>query len=142
MALASAGARRPAAAAVATAVWAAGTGELAWARVTPGPRDRAEVTTMVLTSIAIPPVAALHWVRGLWRHRGAQPWPGSARVRAVLFDRDGTLVHDVPYNGNPDAVRPVDGAVEVVRGLRDRDVRVGVVTNQSGIARGLLSEAG
>jgi HAD superfamily hydrolase (TIGR01662 family) len=140
MALVSAGARRPAAAAVATAVWAAGTGELAWARVTPGPRDRTEVTTMVLTSIAIPPVAALHWVRGLWRHRGAQAWPGGPRVRAVLFDRDGTLVHDVPYNGNPDAVRPVDGAVEVVRGLRDRDVRIGVVTNQSGIARGLLTE--
>ncbi|MFD0822941.1 hypothetical protein ACFQ0D_32505, partial [Micromonospora zhanjiangensis] len=29
---------------------------------------------------------------------------------AVLFDRDGTLVHDVPYNGDPDRVRVVDGA--------------------------------
>jgi histidinol-phosphate phosphatase family protein len=58
----------------------------------------------------------------------------------VLFDRDGTLVHDVPYNGDPEAVRPVDGAVEVVRRLRDLGVRTGVITNQSGVARGLLSE--
>ena len=28
----------------------------------------------------------------------------------VLFDRDGTLVRDFPYNGNPDWIRPVDGA--------------------------------
>ena len=139
-ALAAAVARRPGAAAVATAVWAAGTGELAWARIAPGPRDRAEVTAMVLTSLAIPPTASWHWVRGCWRHRAAQPWPAAAPVRAVLFDRDGTLVHDVPYNGDPDAVRPVDGAVEVVQRLRDLGVRTGVVTNQSGVARGLLTE--
>jgi histidinol-phosphate phosphatase family protein len=140
IAMAAAVSRRPAAAAVATAVWAAGTGELAWARIAPGPRDRAEVSTMLLTSIAIPPAAALHWLRGWRRHRAAQPWPAAAPVRAVLFDRDGTLVHDVPYNGDPDAVRPVDGAVEVVQRLRDLGVRTGVVTNQSGIARGMLTQ--
>jgi histidinol-phosphate phosphatase family protein len=139
-ALAAAGTRRPAVAAVATAVWAAGTGELAWARIAPGPRDRAEVATMLLTSIAIPPAATLHWLRGCWRHRAAGPRPAGAPVRAVLFDRDGTLVHDVPYNRDPDAVRPVDGAVAVVQRLRDLGVRTGVVTNQSGIARGVLTQ--
>ena len=59
-------------------------------------------------------------------------------VAAVLFDRDGTLVHDVPYNGDPELVRPVDGAAAAVASLRERGIRVGVVTNQSGIARGLL----
>jgi histidinol-phosphate phosphatase family protein len=98
------------------------------------------VTTMLLTSVAIPPAAIWHWLRGGWRHRAAGPWPTGPGVRAVLFDRDGTLVHDVPYNGDPDAVRPVDGAVEVVERLRDLGVRTGVVTNQSGVARGLLSE--
>ncbi|MFF5885463.1 D-glycero-alpha-D-manno-heptose-1,7-bisphosphate 7-phosphatase [Streptomyces sp. NPDC012589] len=62
-------------------------------------------------------------------------------VRAVLFDRDGTLVHDVPYNEDPGRVRPVDGAREAVAALRARGIRTGVVTNQSGIARGLLTVA-
>lgn len=62
-------------------------------------------------------------------------------VRAVLFDRDGTLVHDVPYNGSPERVRPVEGAREALDALRARSIRLGVVTNQSGVARGLLTEA-
>jgi HAD superfamily hydrolase (TIGR01662 family) len=57
----------------------------------------------------------------------------------VLFDRDGTLVHDFPYNGDPDWVRPVDGAKEALDRLRAHGVRVGVVSNQSGVARGLIT---
>lgn len=56
-------------------------------------------------------------------------------VRAVLFDRDGTLVHDVPYNAAPERVRPVEGAREALDALRARGIRVGVVTNQSEIGR-------
>lgn len=59
---------------------------------------------------------------------------------AVLFDRDGTLVEDVPYNGDPDRVRPVPGARAALDRLRRRGIPIGVVTNQSGIARGLLSD--
>ncbi|HEX6968695.1 MAG TPA: HAD-IIIA family hydrolase [Micromonosporaceae bacterium] len=58
---------------------------------------------------------------------------------AVLFDRDGTLVHDVPYNGDPAQVRPVDGAREALDRLRAAGLRLGVITNQSGIARGLIT---
>jgi D-glycero-D-manno-heptose 1,7-bisphosphate phosphatase len=61
------------------------------------------------------------------------------RPEAVLFDRDGTLVHDVPYNGDPAQVRPVDGAAEALRRLREAGIRTAVVSNQSGIARGLLT---
>jgi histidinol-phosphate phosphatase family protein len=57
----------------------------------------------------------------------------------VLFDRDGTLVHDVPYNGDPEKVQPVLGAVEALRRLRERGIAIGIVSNQSGIARGLLT---
>jgi histidinol-phosphate phosphatase family protein len=57
----------------------------------------------------------------------------------VLFDRDGTLVHDVPYNGDPDLVTPVHGAREALDELRARGVRVGLVSNQSGVGRGLLT---
>lgn len=58
---------------------------------------------------------------------------------AVLFDRDGTLIEDVPYNGDPDKVRPMPGAREVLRVLRANGVRTGVVSNQSGVGRGLLT---
>jgi D-glycero-D-manno-heptose 1,7-bisphosphate phosphatase len=60
---------------------------------------------------------------------------------AVLFDRDGTLVVDVPYNGDPERVRPVPGARAATALLRAAGVPVGVVTNQSGIARGFLTAA-
>jgi histidinol-phosphate phosphatase family protein len=58
---------------------------------------------------------------------------------AVLFDRDDTLVHDVPYNDDPAAVRTVPGARAALDRLRALGVGIGVVTNQSGVARGLIS---
>ena len=133
--LAVAGRRR--AAAVAAAGWLAGTAEFAWARIAPGPRDRAEVSAMLTTSALIPPLATWHWLRGVVRHRQVAPWRGLPDL--VLFDRDGTLVHDFPYNGDPAWVRPVDGAKEALDRLRARGVRIGVVSNQSGVARGLIT---
>jgi HAD superfamily hydrolase (TIGR01662 family) len=59
----------------------------------------------------------------------------------VLFDRDGTLVHDVPYNGDPDLVVPVDGAREALDRLRAAGVRTGVVSNQSGVGSGRITAA-
>jgi HAD superfamily hydrolase (TIGR01662 family) len=61
------------------------------------------------------------------------------RPGAVLFDRDGTLVVDVPYCGDPALVRPVPTAGTALALVRDAGIPVGVVTNQSGIARGLLT---
>lgn len=69
------------------------------------------------------------------------PFGGPPAPRAVLFDRDGTLVEDVPYNGDPERVRPVAGAREALALLRERGIRTGVVSNQSGVARGLLRAA-
>lgn len=60
--------------------------------------------------------------------------------RAVLFDRDGTLVVDVPYNGDPSRVAAMPTVPVVLRMLRTAGIPVGVVTNQSGIGRGLLTE--
>lgn len=57
---------------------------------------------------------------------------------AVLFDRDGTLVVDVPYNADPARVVPMPGAVAAVRSLRAAGIPLGVVSNQSGVARGLI----
>lgn len=57
----------------------------------------------------------------------------------MLFDRDGTLIIDVPYNGDPALVQPMPGAVEAVAAVRAAGIPVGVVTNQSGIARGIVT---
>jgi histidinol-phosphate phosphatase family protein len=133
---------RRSAAVPAGAVWAAGTGELAWARIAPGPRTAPEIATMLLTSGAMPFVAALWTLRGiaavrrLLRDDRRAPRP---RPDAVLFDRDGTLIADVPYNGDPDRVEPMPGAADALGRLRAAGVRIGVVSNQSGVARGVLS---
>ncbi|TRV72180.1 glycosyltransferase [Streptomyces sp. 130] len=74
-ALALSGRRR--AAAVAGALWAAGTAEFAWARIAPGPRTAGEVATMLATSVVIPPLAVLHRGLGGIRHRRAAAWGGT-----------------------------------------------------------------
>ena len=92
---------------------------------------------MLATSVAIPPAAAWHWVRG-WAAvltRGTAP-PETA---AVLFDRDGTLVADVPYNGDAGEVQLRPGAREAIAMLRRAGVPTAVVSNQSGVARGVLT---
>jgi HAD superfamily hydrolase (TIGR01662 family) len=119
--------------------WLVGTGEFALARIKPGPRDAAEVRRMLVTSAVIPAAATWHSLRGLVAHRSAVPWRGLPDL--VLFDRDGTLVHDVPYNGDPSQVRPVSEAHTALDRLRHEGVQIGLVTNQSGVAAGRITEA-
>lgn len=59
---------------------------------------------------------------------------------AAFLDRDGTLIEDANYLADADQVKLLPGAPEAVRALNARNVLVVVVTNQSGIAQGLLSE--
>jgi histidinol-phosphate phosphatase family protein len=131
-------ARRPRAAGAAAAVALAGTTQFAVTRIMPGPKTAREIATMTATSLVIPELACWHWLRGWVRARGARSWPP---VRAVLFDRDGTLIRDVPYNGDPGLVEPVPGAAEAVGRPRHHGLAVAMVTNQSGIARGLFRRA-
>ena len=130
------GATRPAR--VFGALWAGYTAEFALQRIVPGPKTAREVGTMVLTSAAIPPVATFYWLTGLVRarkltaHRFGPP-------AAVFVDRDGTLIRDVPYNGDPELVEPMPGAANALRRLREADIPLAVISNQSGVARGLIS---
>jgi histidinol-phosphate phosphatase family protein len=60
-------------------------------------------------------------------------------VRAVLFDRDETIVVDVPFNGDPDRVQPAPNARALLDRLRAAGLRLAVVSNQSGIGRGFIT---
>jgi HAD superfamily hydrolase (TIGR01662 family) len=136
------GARRTAA--TLGAAWVAGTAELAWARIAPGPRTRDEVATMALTSAVLPAAATAHRLAGTLRARrlvrdGACA-PVPSPPLAVLLDRDGTLVHDVPYNKDPALVLPLPGVRRGLDRLRAHGIRLAIVSNQSGVARGLLAE--
>lgn len=59
---------------------------------------------------------------------------------AVFLDKDGTLIDDVPYNVDPELMCLSKGAREGVRLLREAGYALVVVTNQSGVARGLFKE--
>jgi histidinol-phosphate phosphatase family protein len=62
-------------------------------------------------------------------------------VAAVFLDKDGTLVEDLPYNVDPEKIRLAPGALEAARLLHDAGFRLVVVSNQSGVARGLFAES-
>jgi len=60
---------------------------------------------------------------------------------AVFLDRDGTLILEKEYLADPTGIEVVPGAFEALRDLRAAGFALVVVTNQSGIARGLYDEA-
>lgn len=63
-------------------------------------------------------------------------------AKAVLFDRDGTLVADVPRNRDAARLEAMPQAREALRRLRSAGYLLGVVTNQPGIAEGWLDANG
>lgn len=66
--------------------------------------------------------------------------PVSSRA-AVFLDRDGTLIVDRHYLGDPEGVELLPGAAEAVARLNRAGAFVVLVTNQSGIGRGRFGEA-
>ncbi|MCU1675546.1 MAG: hypothetical protein JWM93_304 [Frankiales bacterium] len=62
-------------------------------------------------------------------------------IGALLFDRDGTLIVDVPYNGDPGRVQLAPTVLSAIELLRAHHVPFAVVSNQSGLACGLLTTA-
>jgi len=60
---------------------------------------------------------------------------------AAFLDRDGTIIEDVSYISRPDQVRLRPTAAEAIGLLNENDIAVVVITNQSGIARGMFTVA-
>lgn len=100
---------------------------------------------MMWTSALIPPAATFHRARGLIRARfftsapGPRPDISAQPPLAVLLDRDGTLIEDVPYNGDPGRVQVMPGADAAVERLRAAGMKLAVVSNQAAIGRGLVT---
>ncbi len=60
--------------------------------------------------------------------------------RALLLDRDGVINIDGGYIGSIDKFEFMFGLFPFLRAVRDRGYRLAILTNQSGVARGLFSE--
>ncbi|OBF30336.1 HAD family hydrolase [Mycobacterium sp. ACS1612] len=119
----------------ATQLWCALTAEFAARRFWAGPHTPVEAGRIALTSILIPPTAVAHRVYGEWTFRAARRDP----PLAVLLDRDDTIIEDSPYLNDPGGVRPVPGALDALGRLRERGLLLAIVTNQSGVAKGLIT---
>ncbi|MBN2397225.1 MAG: D-glycero-beta-D-manno-heptose 1,7-bisphosphate 7-phosphatase [Deltaproteobacteria bacterium] len=65
----------------------------------------------------------------------------SRKDGAVFLDRDGTINEEVGYLDSLNKLRIFPAAFEAVRMINESGMRVVVVTNQSGVARGLFDEA-
>jgi D-glycero-D-manno-heptose 1,7-bisphosphate phosphatase len=63
------------------------------------------------------------------------------RRPAVFFDRDGVLNHDSGYTFEPSKLQWIDGARQAVKAVNDTGYFAFVVSNQSGVARGLYEES-
>lgn len=63
------------------------------------------------------------------------------RPSIVFLDRDGTIIEDTHYIGDPESARLLPGAAEAIARLNGEKIPVVVATNQSGIARGFITEA-
>jgi D-glycero-D-manno-heptose 1,7-bisphosphate phosphatase len=58
---------------------------------------------------------------------------------AVFLDRDGTLIEDVDYLSDPGDIRFIPNAVDALKRLRRSGFACVIVTNQSGIGRGMIT---
>jgi D-glycero-D-manno-heptose 1,7-bisphosphate phosphatase len=59
---------------------------------------------------------------------------------AVFLDRDDTLIENVPYLGDPEKVKLLSGAKEAIQKLHQQKLPLIIVSNQSGVGRGLITK--
>lgn len=62
-------------------------------------------------------------------------------MRAIFLDKDGTLVEDIPYNVDPDLLELTWQAGHGLQLLKKMGYALFIVSNQSGVAKGLFTEA-
>ena len=60
--------------------------------------------------------------------------------KAIFLDRDNTIIEDPGYINNPEQVKLLDGAAEALSSFKAMGYKLVVVSNQSGVARGIVTE--
>jgi len=65
---------------------------------------------------------------------------GTARLPPIFLDRDGTIVEEVGYLSALEQMRLIPGAADAIRAAKAAGRLVVVITNQSGVARGMFTE--
>ncbi len=60
--------------------------------------------------------------------------------RAIFLDRDGTIIEDPGYLSDPEQIKLLPGAELAIKSLRQAGYAIVIITNQSGVARGMLTE--
>ncbi|OGB90771.1 hypothetical protein A2625_06990 [candidate division WOR-1 bacterium RIFCSPHIGHO2_01_FULL_53_15] len=60
--------------------------------------------------------------------------------KAVFLDRDGTIIEDTGYITSPAEIKFIPGSIEAIKKLNEAGYKVIVISNQAGVARGILSE--
>jgi D,D-heptose 1,7-bisphosphate phosphatase len=60
--------------------------------------------------------------------------------KAIFLDRDDTLIEDTGYINDPDQVKLLEGVPEVLLALKEMGYKLVVVSNQSAVARGIVTE--
>jgi histidinol-phosphate phosphatase family protein len=63
-----------------------------------------------------------------------------ALSKVIFLDRDGTIIEDKVFLGNPDEIEFFPGAIEAIKILRRLGYKIVVISNQSGIGRGILTK--
>lgn len=70
---------------------------------------------------------------------GEKSLEGFGQQPCLFLDRDGVIVHDIPYNTDPTKVELKAGIVELLNKAHERGMWVTIVSNQSGLGRGYFS---
>lgn len=60
--------------------------------------------------------------------------------KAVFLDRDGTIIEDLDYLNSPKQIKFIPGAIEAIKKLTSAGYKIIIISNQSAVARGLLTE--
>ncbi len=65
----------------------------------------------------------------------------SKKNRALFLDRDDTIIKNIPYMNKVEDIEYLPNVFEKLKGIQDKGYKIFIVTNQSGLSRGLITYA-